>query len=287
MEKVTKLLSILALVNLAVGCAGPIKQNLEVKLLHDGYERRALLHLPPGGGEEAPLVLVLHGYGGEPEGMKQWTRLDSLADIAGMAVCYPEGVMDSRGMRHWNAGFEWTDVQDVAFFDELVDHLAEEFFLDVSNAFVCGMSNGGFMAYALACERPDVYRAVASVTGTMSPMTWSNCELSAMPPTLQFSGLKDSTVPFDGRVTFPQFAGETSTPRLFESMAQAQEVKEMAVDTLRGLNPGWGAVVRRQFRRGNGDLRLELWTYENGPHTWFEGASERILSFFAENVASK
>jgi hypothetical protein len=48
------------------------------------------------------------------------------------------------------------------------------------------------------------------------------------------------------------------------------------------LNPGWGQVVRRQFRQKDGDLRLELWTYENGPHTWFQGASERIVSFFAE-----
>lgn len=282
MEKVVNILSVWMLVNLVVGCAGPIEQNLEVNLVHAGKDRRALVHLPPGGGEGAPLVLVLHGYGGEPEGMKDWTGLDSLADLAGMAVCYPEGLMDSRGMRHWNAGFAWTDVQDVAFFDELVDLLVEEFSLDASKTFVSGMSNGGFMAYTLACERPERYRAVASVTGTMSPMTWSTCELSDMPPTLQFSGLKDNTVPFDGRVTFPQFAGETSTFRLFESMAEGQEVKQMSLDTMRGLNPGWGPVVRRQFRRADGDLRLELWTYENGPHTWFEGASERILSFFTE-----
>lgn len=286
MKKVIKFLSAWMLVNLAVGCAGPVEQNVEVNVVHRGSERRALLHLPPDGGDGAPLMLVLHGYGGEPEGMKAWTKLDSLADLAGMVVCYPEGLMDSRGMRHWNAGFEWTDVRDVAFFDELVDHLGEEFSLDTSRTFVCGMSNGGFMAYALACERPTRYRAVASVTGTMSPLTWSTCELSEMPPTLQFSGLQDNTVPFDGRVTFPQFAGETSTLSLFESMAQGQEVNQMVVDTLRGLNPGWGAVVRRQFRRNDGDLRLELWTYENGPHTWFEGASERILSFFSEIAGS-
>lgn len=282
MQEVIKYLSISMLVSLALGCARPVEQNLEVNLVHAGKERRALVHLPPGGGKGAPLVLVLHGYGGEPEGMKDWTGLDSLADLAGMAVCYPEGLMDSRGMRHWNAGFAWTDVQDVAFFDELVDLLVEEFSLDASKTFVSGMSNGGFMAYTLACERPERYRAVASVTGTMSPMTWSTCELSDMPPTLQFSGLKDNTVPYDGRVTFPQFASETSTFRLFESMAEGQEVKQMSLDTLRGLNPGWGPVVRRQFRRADGDLRLELWTYENGPHTWFEGASERILSFFTE-----
>jgi poly(3-hydroxybutyrate) depolymerase len=282
MQEVIKYLSISMLVSLALGCARPVEQNLEVKLAHDGSERRALLHLPPDGGKGAPIMFVLHGYGGEPEGMKDWTGLDSLADLAGMAVCYPEGLMDSRGMRHWNAGFAWTEVDDVAFLDELVDHLAEEYSVDVSKAFVCGMSNGGFMAYTLACERSERYCAVASVTGTMSPMTWSTCELSEMPPTLQFSGLKDNTVPFDGRVTFPQFAGETSTLRLFESMAQGQEIEQMSLDTLQGLNPGWGAVVRRQFRQKEGDLRLELWTYENGPHTWFQGASERIVSFFAE-----
>ena len=54
------------------------------------------------------------------------------------------------------------------------------------------------MSYTLACEAHDVFRGIASVTGTMSEYDWNNCNPSEPTPVLQIHGIDDSVVPIAG-----------------------------------------------------------------------------------------
>jgi len=63
------------------------------------------------------------------------------------------------------------------------------------------MSNGGFMSYTLACEKSDVFKAIASITGTMSGKDWEDCNPSSGIPVMQISGTNDRTVPWDGTMS--------------------------------------------------------------------------------------
>src|SRR5579862_8502286 len=86
----------------------------EAKLTSGGLERSYFLHLPspmpPG---PLPLVVMLHGGGGNAEGAVKMTGLDAVADQHGFIAVYPNGtgrkhpLMNAVGKGEfltWNAG---------------------------------------------------------------------------------------------------------------------------------------------------------------------------------------
>lgn len=80
----------------AFGTSSPRPVGMTVETCTvDGLERTYRLYLPEGVPDNAPLVFVLHGYGGnfnlDRYGMNE------AADRHGFAVCYPQGVKDGRG----------------------------------------------------------------------------------------------------------------------------------------------------------------------------------------------
>lgn len=88
----------------AFGTSSPRPVGMTVETCTvDGLERTYRLYLPEGVPDNAPLVFVLHGYGGnfnlDRYGMNE------AADRHGFAVCYPQGVKDGRGKTCWNVGY--------------------------------------------------------------------------------------------------------------------------------------------------------------------------------------
>ena len=70
-------------------------------ITNDGIERRYLLHVPTDLPVDrvVPLVLVLHGAGGDPEDIEAGSGWNAVADERGMVIAYPEGDGGD-----WNAG---------------------------------------------------------------------------------------------------------------------------------------------------------------------------------------
>src|SRR5689334_16780643 len=62
-------------------------------ILVNGTERTYRIHLPPSGNlqEALPLVIALHGGGGNPEQFARDTGFDNKADAEGFIVVYPRG----------------------------------------------------------------------------------------------------------------------------------------------------------------------------------------------------
>ena len=164
---------------------------------HKKVERKYLLHVPQDLPENAPLVFVLHGYRADA---RDYTELgmNRLADVNGFAVCYPQGADDLEGIPHWNARLKISKTDDIGFLSALASHLQAQHSLSESKTFVCGISNGGFMSYTLVAEKPDVFKAAASVIGTMSGHTWENRDSIRPVPILQVSSLHDEVIPYDG-----------------------------------------------------------------------------------------
>ena len=131
----------------------------------DGLERAYRLYLPDDLPDDAPLVFVLHGYGSD-------FTLDAhgfneTADRHGFAVCYPQGIADSRGKRCWNVGYPFQSdmtVDDVSFLRKLARKLQKEHRLSRRNTFCTGMSNGGEMCYLLAYRNTGTFAAVAPIS---------------------------------------------------------------------------------------------------------------------------
>lgn len=179
---------------------------------YDGLTRNYILHIPESLKKNAPLVFVIHGYTGSPQSLKFHSDFNTLANKQGFAVCYPKGTKDKHGNSHWDADLKVSKTDDIGFLKSLAAHLQKTYQINPNRTFACGMSNGGFMSYTLACQASDVFSAIASVTGTMSKETWEKCTDSAPIPILQIHGIADNVVPIDG--TMSEDDGWGGAPKL-------------------------------------------------------------------------
>ena len=165
---------------------------------HDEIERKYLLYVPKNLPSNAPLVFMLHGYRGDARDYMGELGMNAIADKHHFAICYPQGEDDREGIPHWNARLKISEVDDIGFLTNLAFHLQKQHRFSPTNTYTCGVSNGGFMSYTLIAEKPEVFRAAASVIGTMSGYTWRHRQLIRPVPILQISGLDDEVVPYDG-----------------------------------------------------------------------------------------
>jgi polyhydroxybutyrate depolymerase len=82
----------------------------------------------------------------------------------------------------------------------LINLIHATYHINLGRVYSCGMSNGGFMSYKLACELTDRFQAIASVTGSMVQSEMDNCMPSGTIPVLQIHGTEDPTVNYDGSI---------------------------------------------------------------------------------------
>jgi len=146
-----------------------------------------------------PLVFSLHGFGGSAVGNMAYTNFNLIADTADFIVIYPQGAI-FQGFTHWNVG-GWiigSPIDDVGFFNALLDTISNSYNIDPKRVYSTGMSNGGFMSFLLACQLNDRIAAIASVTGSMTPQTYNECNPQHPTPILQIHGDADGTVPYNG-----------------------------------------------------------------------------------------
>ena len=168
---------------------------------HNRVERKYLLHLPKDLPDNAPLVFLLHGYHGDARDYMGELGMNRVADANRFAVCYPQGAEDHEGTPHWNARLSISKTEDIGFLSDLAAYLQVRHKLNPNKTFVSGISNGGFMSYTLVAERPSVFKAAASVIGTMSGHTWKHRAKIRPVPILQISGLDDEIIPYDGSMS--------------------------------------------------------------------------------------
>ena len=170
----------------------------------DQEARTYLLHLPEGFSADStyPLLVAMHGGFGSAQQMESSTQLSEKADEEGFIVVYPEGSEGFLNIRTWNAGgccgySQDNDIDDVGFINALLDSLIADHPIDENRIYATGMSNGGMMAYRLACELSDRIAAIAPVAATM---VYTDCAMENDIPVIHFHSYLDSNVPYDGGI---------------------------------------------------------------------------------------
>ena len=193
-------------VNLRAGEAIDAPGDYRVELMHDGLSREYRMHVPRGyrRGHPMPLLVALHGGGGDMDWQADDSKygLISASERRGFIAVFPNGFSRLPGGRlaTWNAGrccgpARDRDVDDVGFIRAMVADVSRTLHVDRGRVYATGMSNGGMMAYRLACEAPDVFRAIAAVAGTDNT---SRCEPAPAVSVLHIHALDDDHVLFDG-----------------------------------------------------------------------------------------
>jgi polyhydroxybutyrate depolymerase len=154
-----------------------------------------------GRGQNAPVVLVLHGAGGSGPQVRRASGFDRWARAARVVA-----INSSGEDRLWNDGrfagnarkAEVAARDDVGRLLALVRQVAAGGLGNPARLFVIGHSNGGGMAMRMACERPDAVAGIAVIATKI--LRDVPCRQAAMPvPTVFFCGTEDSTNPHSGR----------------------------------------------------------------------------------------
>lgn len=96
----------------------------------------------------------------------------------------------------------WTSCgDDIGFIKNIIISVKEQF--NINEIYVVGMSNGGKMAHALACEFPDLIKGIINVVG--SPQYGLACKPKGPVNYVIYAGLKDNVVPPFDVVSFDKY----------------------------------------------------------------------------------
>jgi polyhydroxybutyrate depolymerase len=239
-------------------------------------ERTYLLHLPPAydGKHSLPLVIVLHGGGGNAPGAVHMTGFSEKADKEGFVAVYPNGSGRLKNrLLTWNAGNCCgyaldNNVDDVGFIRALIDELEKTRAIDPKRIYATGMSNGGMMTYRLACELSDKIAAAAPVAGALN---LENCEPAHPVSMIIFHGTVDEHVLYEGGE--PVKRADTHR-RVDKPVSYAVNfwVKQDGCSATPQREEK-GNIRTEIYRGGKEETEVVLYTVKGGGHTWPGGES--------------
>jgi len=232
-----------------------------------------------------PLVIFLHAYTGTGVGQEEnYVRFRPLAETRGFLYCYPEGMIDRDGYEFWNATDAccdnyYTGVDDAGYLRSLIEEIGRQFSVDRKRIHLIGHSNGGFMAYRMACDSADLIAGIASLAGAtfLDP---SRCRPSQPVNILQIHGTADENVAYYGDGTRP---GSHSVEIWANYNGASGPVTDLAPTMNLDLDvPGLDTVITRYTNAPPGGA-VELWTINGGTHvpTFYSGS---VASEFAPRV---
>jgi len=238
--------------------------NIIDSFLVDGVYRNYILHVPTGysAATQHPLVLNLHGYTSNASQEQLYTQMDVTADANNFLVVYPNGISN-----YWNSFGAGAD--DVKFLDSLIERIKHSYTIDTTSIYSCGMSNGGFMSYTLACLLSHKIAAIASVTGTMSNYNLSHCTLKHKMPVLDIHGTADPTVNYATGVT--NAVGVEATLAFWLDTNNCALISDTTDIPNTNLTDGCTAqLIRYQTCEQNAEVYF--YKIAGGGHTWPGGS---------------
>ena len=216
-----------------------------------------------------PLLLALHSRTTNAKTIVTDSQILSSAESLNFIVAGLNGAV-YEGASSWNAGNCCTNAttyeeNDLLFASTVIDFVTSNYSIDKSRVWVMGHSNGGMMAYRLACDLSEKVTAIAVVTGALVD---DSCTPTKPVSTLHIHGNLDPTVPFHG-------GGKFETPSIFHS------VKDMAYkNSCTGIpKESSDAIEERYIWTCASGVETQLVNYQENSHGWEDGYTGEILRF--------
>jgi polyhydroxybutyrate depolymerase len=143
-------------------------------------------------GTASPLLVNVHGLNNSPAIQAAFSQINPVADEMGFVVVYPAGLNASFNAGNCCGLSSATGVDDVDFIRAVVADAESNICIDAKRVYETGFSNGGMMAYELACNAADLFAAVAFAEGDNETNT--PCNPSRPVPLAAFESLGDPVV---------------------------------------------------------------------------------------------
>ena len=215
-----------------------------------------------------PLLIGFHGRTANARFFREQSLIDTFVPTEKFIAILINGSVDQ--WSSWNAGdccapATQNNIDDVGLVSTIIDQAIATSNIDLSRIWAVGHSNGGMMAYRLACDLSDKITAIAVVTGAQTDPT---CSPTKPVSILHIHGNLDPTVPFHG-------GGKFETPSIFHS------VQDMAYRNLCSGKPkeSSNAIEERYIWVCTSGVETQLVNYQEQSHGWENGYTEEILRF--------
>lgn len=245
-------------------------------VIHDNVNRSYYMAYPDNINESAPLIINMHGFGGNAIQQQSYTQMTTFAHSENIAVVYPQGVNNS-----WNVFTFWDNNSndDVGFIGMMIDDIAENFDIDLNRIYACGMSNGGYMSYRLACDLSDKITAFGSVTGNfmLNNDDYDCLDQDRDIPIIHFHGTADGVVNYYP----PSFDGALT---IGESIDFWTEYNNLNYETVNLISNN--VEVYKYYNETNTTEFVHYKVYGGG-HDWFGNSwgfetSAELINFFMQ-----
>ncbi len=204
---------------------------LHAKDVTVGGDRPALLKLPKSydARKSYPLILLLHGRGASAPIVDLYLGLSRSQPFHDYLLLLPEGTVRDDGQKVWNATEQCCatnnkDVDDSRYLQDLVQEVKSKYQVDPRRVYVYGHSNGGFMAYRLACDTNGLFAGVVSLAGSEFADP-NDCKTSTPISILQIHGTDDTLVPFDAEAQGLKYPGAQQIVARWAERNQCQTSK--------------------------------------------------------------
>ena len=243
-----------------------ISQSTVHTMEHNGLTRSYRLYVPSAytGNVAVPLLFNLHGYTSNASQQEFYGDFRGIADTANFILVHPDGTLDGSGARFWNAFGAAGGVDDVGFISALIDKIDEDYNIDLNRVYSCGMSNGGFMSYRLACELGDRITAIASVTGTMPTNAFASCNPYKPTPIMQIHGTADPTVPYAGNAAMAAIESVVNWWVNFNQCSTTPIITDVPNTNLADMC----TAEHFLYSNGSNGSTVEFYKITPGAHTW-------------------
>jgi polyhydroxybutyrate depolymerase len=190
----------------------------------NGEQRTFRLYLPPNlNAVPVPLVIGLHGAVQSAAEFESDFGMNRLARRDQFSVVYPEGinrVWDDARPPVMRLGYVVQPGDDVAFITALVRQLIREGIADPARIYLAGLSMGGFMTARLACERAELFAAIAMMAATVPEQYRTTCRPRRTLPGLMIHGTYDTIIPWFGMpMAGAGILSATDTAKFFADLA--------------------------------------------------------------------
>ena len=241
----------------APSCDLPHATGVSSQQLMSGQRQRTYrLFVPPGydGRQRLPLVLDLHGSGGNAAGQARNSGLETLSATERFIVATLEG----EGGR-WNVPVQPNRADDVMYVSDVIAQVASQVCTDDTRVYATGFSGGGRMTSLLACQLGSRIAAVAPVSGLRFP---GPCTGRAI-PVLTFHGLADPQNPYDGHAAGRGAEWEESVPDALASWARHDSCKGDAI-----LEDPPGPLSTMRYQGCTSGTEVRMIRIDGLGHTW-------------------
>jgi len=132
--------------------------NADTSIIYYPKQRQTFIE------QKTPIVVMLHGYGGN---YKQWSKITNLQSYANEYNCIivcPDG-----GKQSWyfDSPIKQESKFESFFIEDYLPYLKENLSIDTNGIFITGLSMGGHGAMYLFLRHPELFASAGSTSGVL------------------------------------------------------------------------------------------------------------------------